>query len=80
MPSNKVTNDRVLICVISHDYEIPTSTILADLREFVQDLDHEVLYFSSQKNKSSQKIFFKIDSSKQKKNRFPFYFQKFGIW
>ena len=78
MPSNKVTNDRVLICVISHDYGIPTSTILADLREFVQDLDHEVLYFSSQKNKSSQKIFFKIDSSKQKKIGSHFIFESLG--
>ena len=78
MPSNKVTNDRVLICVISHDYGIPTSTILADLREFVQDLDHEVLYFSSQKNKSSQKNFFKIDSSKQKKIGPHFIFESLG--
>ena len=78
MPSNKVTNDRVLICVISHDYAIPTSTILADLREFVQDLDHEVLYFSSQKNKSSQKNFFKIDSSKQKKIDSHFIFESLG--
>ena len=78
MPSNKVTNGRVLICVISHGYEIPTSTILANLREFVQDLDHEVLCFSSQKNKFSQEIFFKIDSSKQKKIDSHFIFESLG--
>lgn len=78
MPSNKVTNGRVLICVISHDYDIPTSTILADLRQFVQGLDHEVLYFSSQKNKSYQKNFFKIDSSKQKKIDSHFIFESLG--
>ena len=78
MPSNIVTDDRVLICVISHDYDIPISTLIADLRGFVQGLDHEVLYFSSQKNKSSQKIFFKIYSSKQKKKDSHFIFESLG--
>ena len=78
MPLNKVTNDRVLVCVISHDCEIPISTILADLRGFVQDLDHEVLYFSSQKNKSSRKNFFKIDSSRQNKIDPNFVFESLG--
>ena len=78
MPLNKVTNDRVLICVISHDYDIPISTFIADLRGFVQDLDHEVLYFSSQKQKSSQKNLFKIDSSKKKKIDSHFIFESLG--
>ena len=59
MPSNIVTDDRVLICVISHDYDIPISALIADLREFVQGLDHEVLYFSNQKKSLLRKIFLK---------------------
>ena len=78
MPSNKVTKDRVLICIISQDNEISIPDIMADLRHGVQELNHEVLFFSSQKDQHPQKYFTKPDDSKYEKIDSHFIFEGLG--
>ena len=55
------TNDRVLICIIDQDNGVSAPNVMGDLGEVVQELDHEVLFFSSQKkNPRNLKFSFKL--------------------
>ena len=47
----KIIKDKVLICIISQDDVTVTPDAMADFRGVAQDLNHEVIFFSSPKDR-----------------------------
>jgi 2-polyprenyl-3-methyl-5-hydroxy-6-metoxy-1,4-benzoquinol methylase len=74
----KIIKDKVLICIISQDDVTVTPDAMADFRGVAQDLNHEVIFFSSPKDRHLLKQPIKAVDSKFKNIDAHFIFEELG--